>query len=102
MRFLGKAKIAEFIRSQSDPGIAEILRAWSLEVVYRTWDGPAALKNDFKGADVSRPPDVVFWLRSAPVRIDAIVDFRNRTVLLTSVQMVIQKAASQSSQYGHA
>lgn len=84
MRFVGQTEIAAFLATS--PAVAEPIRAWLTEIKHRKWEGYQALASDFLSADVSAPPQVVFNLRPAGVRILTLFDFRNDVVLLTSIQ----------------
>jgi mRNA-degrading endonuclease HigB of HigAB toxin-antitoxin module len=83
MRFLGYTEAASFIAQH--PLHGDTLRAWVSEIQYRDWRTPRALTADFRSAEVT-PPLAVFRLGTPPLRIETIVDFRNRIVLLTGIR----------------
>ncbi|MGY3078336.1 mRNA-degrading endonuclease HigB of HigAB toxin-antitoxin module [Bradyrhizobium sp. LM6.10] len=84
MRFVGQTEVAAFLASS--PVLADPVRAWLTEIKHRHWNGFQELAFDFRSADVSAPPEVVFNLAATGVRIATLVDFRNEVVLLTSIQ----------------
>lgn len=95
MRFLGQTEVSEFLAGWPDCGPP--VRAWVSEMKHRDWECAAALKADFGLVDISASPAVVFHLQPATVRIDTVIDFRRRIVLLTAIG---QAALVASTPYG--
>jgi mRNA-degrading endonuclease HigB of HigAB toxin-antitoxin module len=84
MRFVGQAEIAAFLAEYPDH--SDGLRAWLAEMKHRTWSCADALAADFLNVDTANLPVVIFYLEPTALRIETLVDFRNRVVLLTAIQ----------------
>lgn len=84
MRFVGQTEVAAFLADW--PALVDPVRAWLTEIKHRQWSGYQALASDFLSVDASAPPEVVFTLSSACVRIVTLFDFQNDVVLLTSIE----------------
>ena len=97
MRFLGQSEISEFLVGRPDCG--SLVRAWVSELKHRDWDCAAALQADFRLVDISALPTVTFHLQPATLRIDTLIDFRRRIVLLIAIG---QAALATSAPYGTA
>lgn len=89
MRFVGQTEIAAFLAEWPVQG--ESVRAWLAEIKYREWPSAAALGSDFRSADVSGVPTVVFYLSEAGVRIETLVDFRTGVVMLRGIGIYTTK-----------
>lgn len=85
MKLLGQAEAAAFLRG--NPACADKLQAWLSEIRFRRWPNRAALAADFRSADTSASPRVVFQLGKPAIVIDTLVDFRTEVILLTDIRM---------------
>ncbi|HCX16612.1 MAG: hypothetical protein CL533_18370 [Afipia sp.] len=83
VRFLGQSEVSAFLSERPDYSL--LVRAWVSEMRHRDWDCASALKADFGLVDISALPAVVFYLQPTALRIDTLIDFRRRTVLLTAL-----------------
>lgn len=83
MRFVGLTEIACFVASLPDEGA--IVRAWLMEIRFRTWETADSLLADYPNADISRPPVVVFYVGDDGLRIETIIQFRAGIVFLTQI-----------------
>jgi len=92
MKFLGQAEAAAFLREH--PTQSDRLQPWLSEIRFRNWRNAAALAADFRSADTSASPRVVFRFGPPALVIETLVDFRNQIVLLTAIHL----AASTTSQ----
>ena len=97
MRFLGQSEVSEFLAGRPDCGPP--VRAWISELKHRDWDCAASLQADFGLVDISALPFVIFHLQPATLRIDTLIDFRRRIVLLTAIG---QTALATSAPHGTA
>lgn len=85
MRFVGSLEVARYI--ETHPSDAAVLQSWVAEMRHRAWPDHVALGADFRSADVSKPPRVIFKFASANVQIETVIDFRRRVVLLTKIKL---------------
>jgi mRNA-degrading endonuclease HigB of HigAB toxin-antitoxin module len=86
MRFVGQTEVGAFLGQW--PTYGETVRAWVSEMKHGSWHSPAAFAADFKNVDVSNVPTLIFYLAPAGLRIDTLVDFRTRTIMLMTIQPV--------------
>jgi mRNA-degrading endonuclease HigB of HigAB toxin-antitoxin module len=87
MKLLGQAEAAAFL--QGHPTQADRLQAWLSEIRFRRWRNSDALAADFRSADTSASPKVVFHLGRPTLVIETLVDFRKEIVLLTEIRMAV-------------
>jgi hypothetical protein len=73
---------------------ADALRAWVSELEHRDFFTSAQLAAAFRQVDMSAPPITIFHLAYAPLRIDTVIDFRTRVVLVTRISEVQQQLQS--------
>jgi mRNA-degrading endonuclease HigB of HigAB toxin-antitoxin module len=95
MRFVGQMEVATFLGNH--PNDRDRLQAWLAEIKHRNWDSPEAISADFPNLDMSQPPIAVFRLGHAALRIETLIDFRNRVVALRRISrpVTIQDGNSQ-------
>lgn len=88
MRVLGTHLLSAFIDAQANPASAEAVRAWLAEFTESDWASPEELQRSFRSLDQSCPPVAAFNLHAdqAEVRVEAMIDFEKRLVLITDVQ----------------
>jgi mRNA-degrading endonuclease HigB of HigAB toxin-antitoxin module len=84
MRFVGQMEVAAFLGDH--PKETDRLQAWLAEIKHRNWDSAEALSADFPNLEASKPPLTVFRLGDAALRVETIIDFRNRVVVLRTIQ----------------
>lgn len=92
MVFLGQTEVAVFLRRH--PAEAERLQAWLSEMRHRDWDNAQALSADFRNVDTSSPPRAIFQLGDPPLRIETLIDFRTKVVLVLGIDQPGLRAPS--------
>jgi mRNA-degrading endonuclease HigB of HigAB toxin-antitoxin module len=83
MRIVGQIEVATFLSDH--PNETDRLQAWLAEIKHRNWDSREALSADFPNLDMSQPPLTVFRLGQAALRVETLIDFRNRVVVLRTI-----------------
>lgn len=87
MKLLGLAEVSAFVEHR--PQDADMVRAWAAELTYRNWDCAEDLAVDFRRAEMSHRPRVVFFLDGERLRIETLIDFGTRTVLVQSLAELV-------------
>ena len=82
MHVVGLDKIENFLSSQVDCRVGEALKAFTAEMVNRTWRDAASMARDYPSVSVTGLPKVVFTLAPCLLVVECLIDFRSGTVLI--------------------
>jgi hypothetical protein len=63
-----------------------MLKAWAAELLERRWPDPSSLNKDFRSADVSALPVVIFRFTTISLHVETIFHFGTGVVLVTKVE----------------
>jgi mRNA-degrading endonuclease HigB of HigAB toxin-antitoxin module len=85
VRVLGRDVVEAHLAERRFSPEGDALRAWLYELEHCEWTHPARLSAAFQRVDLSAPPSAIFHLASAPLRIETLIDFRTRIVLVTRI-----------------
>ena len=94
MRVIGLDLVSSRLNGDPFSQRADALRAWVYELEHRDFSTSAHLAAAFPRVDLSAAPVAIFHLAYAPFRIDTVVDFRTRVVLITRISEVRQHLES--------